>query len=107
MLRHLGGRGRGECVHSDHSSTIWQRLRQENHRAPQEMTLNVSHKSVFKMSTDHGSKLLWGRGAIVLCNRMAGPSPQKEHCRVSQSRESLGMNKTGEQTEVSLHQQFY
>jgi hypothetical protein len=47
-----------------------------------EMTLKMSHESVFKLGTDHGSKLLWEKGAMVLCNRMICPSPQKGHCRV-------------------------
>lgn len=54
-----------------------------------EMTLKMSHESVFKLGTDHGPKLLWGRGAMVLCNRTICPSPQKGHYRVSKARESL------------------
>lgn len=38
-------------------------------RDMKKMTLKVSHESVFKLSTEYVSKLLWGRYTIVLCNR--------------------------------------
>lgn len=58
-----------------------------------EMTLKMSHESVFKLGTDYGFKVLWGKGAIVLCNGMTCLSPQKGHCRVSQARESLSSSR--------------